>query len=331
MAERAVPFVNEWHGPNTRLSAWAAALEGNPVDAPAVRFTLPGSAAGAIELTGVTAAREPVQAANAVTPISLQWLADKPPPVLGVSVRLTDALGQIWTQHDYEPLGAANCKLQMAGCAAQVTAAGWQATDRLGLLIPAGTPPGRYTVELLVHPKDSERSLEASAADGKPIETPVPLFELDVVPADQSVDPARLPIATRTPVALGDGLRFLGYSADEQPVVPGDLRKVSLFWQASAQPASDYTAFVQVLGEDGAPVALWEAPPGASSPDLAVDGWHVDADAGRFPHPGLGARWPVSAHRGDCSAPVIRPCCARRPAPIRSPWAQSRCAAGRTR
>ena len=78
----------------------------------------------------MTAAREPVEAANAVTPISLQWRADEPPPVLGVSVRLTDALGQIWAQHDYEPLGARRiCKLQTAGCAAQVD-------SRV-----AGTPP----------------------------------------------------------------------------------------------------------------------------------------------------------------------------------------------
>ena len=113
LADRAVPFVNEWHGPNTRLSAWAAAPEGKSVDAPAVRFALPGSAGGAIELAGVTAAREPVEAANAVTPISLQWRAEQPPPVLGVSVRLTDALGQIWAQHDYEPLGSAS-RLQAA-------------------------------------------------------------------------------------------------------------------------------------------------------------------------------------------------------------------------
>ena len=34
LAGRAVPFVNEWHGPNTRLSAWAAVPEGQPVEAP---------------------------------------------------------------------------------------------------------------------------------------------------------------------------------------------------------------------------------------------------------------------------------------------------------
>ena len=281
-----MPFVNEWHGPNTRLSAWAAVSPGEKVAAPAVRLTLPGSAAGAIELTGVTAAREPVEAANTVLPISLQWRSEQQPSVLGVSVRLTDALGQIWAQHDYEPLGGLSAGVTLSAAAGEAkgrsatseqdsslpavaqndSVTGWQAVDRLGLLIPAGTPPGRYTVELLVRPKGSERPLEASAADGKPIETPVPLFGLDVVPAAQPVDPARLPIAARSPVDLGDGVRSLGYSTDDQPAAPGDLRKVSLFWQATAQPANDYTAFVQVLGEDGAPVALWEAPPGASSP-----------------------------------------------------------------
>ena len=161
LADRAVPFVNEWQGPNTRPSAWATVSAGQPVEVPTVRFLLPGSESGAVELTGVTAALGPVEAANAVTPISLQWRADAPPPALDVSVRLTDALGQIWAQHDYQPLGGASCTLQTAGCAAQVTADGWQATDRLGLLIPVGTPPGRYTVELLVHPTASERSLEA--------------------------------------------------------------------------------------------------------------------------------------------------------------------------
>ncbi len=268
LADRAVPFVNAWHGPNTRLSAWAAVKEEKAVAAPVVRFTLPGSNGGAVELIGVNAMGEPVQAANVVLPISLQWRADASPPALGVSVRLTDALGQIWAQHDYEPLGAANCKPQTAGCAAQAIADGWQATDRIGLLIPAGTPRGRYTVALLVHPKASERSLDASIADGTSLGSAAPLFELDVVPAEQPVGPERLPIATRQQVDLDDGLRFLGYSTDDQPAVPGELRKVSLFWQASAQPATDYTAFVQMLGEDGAPVALWEAPPGAGYPTL---------------------------------------------------------------
>ena len=57
LADRAVPFVNEWQGPNTRLSAWATVSDGQPVEVPTVRFLLPGSESGAVELTGVTAAR----------------------------------------------------------------------------------------------------------------------------------------------------------------------------------------------------------------------------------------------------------------------------------
>ncbi len=180
LADRSAPFVNEWHGPNTRLSAWAAAPEEKPVQAPVLppvaRFALPGSDAGVIELTGVTAAGGPIEAANAVMPISLRWRADAPPPVLDVSVRLTDALGQIWAQHDYEPLGGltegdvgsaagdsslpsvAQNGVTSPSVAENDNGTGWQATDRLGLLIPAGTPPGNYVVELLVRPKGGRTS-----------------------------------------------------------------------------------------------------------------------------------------------------------------------------
>ena len=96
--------------------------------------------------------------------------------------------------------------------------------------------------------------------------TSVPLLALEVAPADRNLDPARLPIGTREEVALGDGLRFLGYTADETPATPGDLRKVNLFWQAAETPDEDYVAFVQLLDSSGKAIPLWEAPPGAAYP-----------------------------------------------------------------
>ena len=42
LAERGVPFVNEWHGPNTRLSAWAAGAGGETGGRPAVRLLCRG-------------------------------------------------------------------------------------------------------------------------------------------------------------------------------------------------------------------------------------------------------------------------------------------------
>ncbi len=268
LVSQAVPFVNEWHGPNTRLSAWAGAAttatnftQEAPGTGLPVRFALPGGEM--LVLQAVSGSTAPMPAANAVTPVALAWQADAAPPVLAVSVRLTDDLGQIWAQHDYEPLGGAAANWTRIDAEGRGQAG---ATDRLGLLIPAGTPPGHYIVRLLLRSKGSERPLEAIGADGGSLGTSVPLFGLEVAPTDQPLGPERLPIATRQEAGLGDGLRFLGFSTDETALTPGDLRKVSLFWEANSRPTSDYTAFVQVLGRDGAPVALWEAPPGAAYP-----------------------------------------------------------------
>jgi hypothetical protein len=250
LAGRAVPFANEWYGPGTRLNAWATdAGTGQVVPIAPIRFTLPG-AVQAVTLAGVAAMRGPVPAANAVAPLTLTWQADDPLPVLTVSARLVDDLGQIWAQHDYE---SANLS-------------GLTHEDRLGLLIPAGTPPGRYNVEVAVRSKAEARPLEAIGADDRSLGPAARLFELTVAPADRTLGPERLPVAARRSVQLGDGLRFLGYSVAETPAVPGELRKVSLFWQATATPSTDYTAFLQLLDRQGRVAAGWEAPPGAAYP-----------------------------------------------------------------
>jgi hypothetical protein len=226
-----------------------------------IRFALPGG--GVLALQAFAGSLSPAPAANAVTPIALTWQSDAAPSILTASVRLTDDLGQIWAQHDYEPLGGqdANWTRTSADERGQV-----MATDRLGLLIPAGTPPGRYHVELVVQPKAAGRPLDALASDGRSLGTAARLFDLDVSAANRGLDPERLPIGTREEVVLGDGLRFLGYATDDLPATPGDLRKVSLFWQATAAPSTDYAAFVQLLGPGGNAIPLWEAPPGAAHP-----------------------------------------------------------------
>ena len=265
LSERAVPFANSWYGPGTRLSAWSAESAGSdPIvlngqtGAPLASYLLPGG--GQLDLQTITGSRGPIPAANRIADLSLAWQAGFLPPELGVSVRLADDLGQIWTQHDFEPLGA-----MVGSGTVETKGSTWRATDRFGLLIPAGTPPGRYRVELLIMPKGSTRPL-SGVAQARAIEDGFPLFGLEVTPADRALGPERLPIATHKAVDLGDGLRFLGYTMESEPLAPGILRRVNLFWQAGRTPNSDYTAFVQLLGGDGSPVAGWEAPPGAAHP-----------------------------------------------------------------
>ncbi len=257
LASHGLPFFNRWYGPNTRLSAWVNEAM-YPTDFTkadgGLRFRLPGG--GTLSLQEISGSSAAVPAANTVTPLALTWQAAEPPPVLAVSVRLTDDLGQIWAQHDYELLG-------------RIGDWGSGIRERVGLLVPVGTPPGRYHVELVLRPKESVRPLEVLAADGKSLGAAARLYDLDVVPADRPLGPERLPIAVRHRVDLGDGMRFLGYSTDSSPITPGELRRVNLFWQAVAQPTAEYLAFVQVLGRDGIPIALWEAPAGAAYPTTA--------------------------------------------------------------
>jgi hypothetical protein len=132
--------------------------------------------------------------------------------------------------------------------------------------------------------------------DGKSVQS-LPLFPLEVIPADRKLGPERLPIATRAASQLGDGIRFLGYTLDDAPLAPGDSRRVNLFWQATDQPSTDYTSFLQALGPDGAPVAGWEAPPGAGYPTSQwAPGTLIRTQATiRFPAETQDGRYPLIA------------------------------------
>jgi 4-amino-4-deoxy-L-arabinose transferase-like glycosyltransferase len=257
-AAGAYPFANTWYGAGTRLSAWFQ-TDVNAVPAVSGLAGQYDGPNGELRVGAETPWQAPIPAANAVFPLILSWWQGGTGPLdATVSVRLVDDLGQIWGQTDYEPAGG------MVGSEGmQQGAQGASGTDRVGLLIPAGTPPGRYSVELVVSTK--EGAALPARVDGKTVQS-LPLFTLDVAPADRALGPERLPIATRAESQLEDGIRFLGYTVDDAPLAPGESRRVNLFWQAAGQPSANYTAFVQALGRDGAPVAGWEAAPGASHP-----------------------------------------------------------------
>ena len=173
----AYSFANTWYGAGTRLSAWfhTDRIE-RPAEVPTTgkgQYDGPG---GEFSVGAETPWQAPLPAANAVFPLILNWSWEGPvAPDVAVSVRLVDDLGQIWGQNDYEPAG------RLAGSTvAQNGEGGWGAVDRPGLLIPAGTPPGRYSVQLVVSTQDGA-TLPARVGD-KSLQS-LPLVPLDVAPA----------------------------------------------------------------------------------------------------------------------------------------------------
>lgn len=109
-------------------------------------------------------------------------------------------------------------------------------------------------------------ALGAINAGGEPVE-PL-LATVKLIPWDwPDVAPTR-PLAVR----LGDSIELLGYDLTTPAVGVADQRLLTLYWQATARPAADYTVFIQVwdgetqvAGFDGRPVRgdyptdWWEA------------------------------------------------------------------------
>jgi hypothetical protein len=139
--------------------------------------------------------------------------------------------------------------------------------DGHDLTIPADTPPGYYRVDLGFYDPETQELLAAvqpatGAALGDLVT--VDTIQIGELPAhpQQAFDP---------PVLLGDQIALLG--ADWQSgdgtrldpealtLHPGDALHVRLTWQAQTWPAAAYTAFVHLVGPDGALAAQVDKPP----------------------------------------------------------------------
>jgi hypothetical protein len=77
------------------------------------------------------------------------------------------------------------------------------------------------------------------------------------------------------PVPFGDGIGLLGYWLSLPELAAGDRLYVRLFWEVSAPPVHDYTAFVHLIWMDAGgastQVAGSDAPPGNGS--CPTGGW----------------------------------------------------------
>ncbi|MFC2030357.1 CotH kinase family protein [Chloroflexota bacterium] len=69
------------------------------------------------------------------------------------------------------------------------------------------------------------------------------------------------PTAHAVNYSFGSALRLAGYSLRNGSLVPGDILRLDLYWQAVEQPDRDYTIFVHVLDESGQTVAQRDTMP----------------------------------------------------------------------
>ena len=233
------PILNEWYG-TTRLSFYAP-------ESRMTAFQGPLNFDHRLRLLGYALDPGPMEAGWGVVTVDLFWLKER--RLDGrylVGLRLTDQAGRTWGQRDSEP---------MAGLSPfSAWREGEQMLDHHGLLVPAGTPPGDYQLRLGVYRAADKRGLTVLDENAIPQGTEAVLGVVQVVIPEHQPPIEALAIEHPFSADLADSeegpiLRFLGYSLGEGPFKPGQVLKLTLFWQALAEVSRDYIVFVQLQDE----------------------------------------------------------------------------------
>ena len=112
------------------------------------------------------------------------------------------------------------------------------------ITLPADLTPGRYRLEVVAY----------EVATGSPLADPVAMdwFTIGAAPA---------PPTTVTDIQWQNGLRLSGHDELPATLTPQAAFVVRLVWSTAAVLTDDYTAFVHLVGPDGAMVAQHDRPP----------------------------------------------------------------------
>ncbi|HXF64675.1 MAG TPA: hypothetical protein VNK95_23805, partial [Caldilineaceae bacterium] len=243
----------------------------------------------AIRLVSYQLAAAPIKPGETVRAIF--YLLNRAPIAtnLSVLVRVVGAKGEEIARAEGWPWGAATSSWQEGVV--------WP--DGHDLTIPATTPDGYYRVELGFYDPETQALLPAvQAASAAPLGD---LATVDVIQVGELPRPAQ---SLHPPVAFGNQALLLGatwQTADGEALDPdtltlrsGEPVTVRLFWQAQQWMGTDYTAFVHLVGPDGAlaaqadqpplggfwPTSAW--PPGQQVADTFVLALPADAPPGEY-------------------------------------------------
>ena len=246
LAQQGYPALQTWYNTTTKLSVIGGRAEIQP--GPSVNF---GNLLQA-QINMPTSTE--FEAGRGIIPVEITWrkLAN-----LGsehrVTLKLVDAAGEIWATRDSLPRAAQTSFTDLS--------VGESLIDHHGLLIPAGTPPGRYQLLLGVTNQVTESPLDLIDAAGQPQGVDAPLMEIIVIPPTTPINPVALPVQTRHEAVFEGALKLVGYSLSSRQIRSGEGLVVNLFWQGLASDLPGLITFVQLQDEAGNALALTERPP----------------------------------------------------------------------
>jgi len=157
----------------------------------------------------------------------------------GVSLRLSDGENRLWGQADRAPLNGYYPTSQ------------WQpgqiVEDDYELSIDAGTPPGWYRLEMVVH--DGSQALAIFGENPSPRGMALDMGSLKVEKPASPPSLASWPLEHRRGMDFGD-LQLLGYDLAEGSYRPGDWVWVRPYWRATRKLAEDYSFYLRLVDDN---------------------------------------------------------------------------------
>jgi mannosyltransferase len=170
-----------------------------------------------------------------------------------VDLLLVDDQGLVWAERRSEPCGG--------WCPTNTWRAAQRLQDQHALLIPPGTPPGIYRLQVAWTPVDGGPALPVEEGDEHADRATV--AEVTVLPS---------PAARRAPGTLpnplqatfGDQFTLLGYELAPLEAQIGETLHLETHWRAEIGPTEDYTLEVGLTDREGQEVIRWQVAPAAS-------------------------------------------------------------------
>lgn len=212
----------------------------------AARSNAPSAAGVSLDGYGLSIALEPYEPSleptvdpNRTVRVSLDWRVESKVDDLIVRLQLADPEGRLITQKDESTVRGLYPPSQWVP--------GEHVADVHNLLIPAGTPPGTFTLRMGVLDKAQNAGWLASASIDVRRTTGL---TRDLVFIQHPID-----------VALGDSVALAGYGGLDRSYKPGETIGFSLLWTVRSRISADLSVRFALVDSSGKAAQGWTLPP----------------------------------------------------------------------
>ncbi|MFQ6058156.1 MAG: glycosyltransferase family 39 protein [Anaerolineae bacterium] len=234
--EHAYKALDTWYG-NVRLVLYATPQAASTQVQHPLKVTL----GDRVELLGYSLGAGEVMAGD-VLPLTLHWRARaRIEERYKVFVHLLDAHDHIVGQRDTEPGGGSRPTTAWP--------VGEEVTDRYGVLVLPGTPPGAYRLEVGMYSPATGVRLPVSTGGDRVLLEPVRVSKPQTTPSPEALRMGH-PVNERYgPITLlGYDLSPLGREHEPRaPLHPGDVLHLTLYWEAAEASQEEVILSLQVV------------------------------------------------------------------------------------